>query len=127
MSNIPDIKKLVLKDTAFINMMSNHIYNILIVATHYDSFVLEEDGRIEEQIYDEYASLGLSSPPRFTQVTTAHEALEELHIHRYELVMFMPNMDQNDIFATVCEIKMKHPKIPIIVLTPFSKLSLIHI
>ncbi len=121
MSKIPDIKKLVLKDTAFINMMSNHIYNILIVATHYDSFVLEEDGRIEDQIFNEYASLGLSSPPRFTQVTTSHEALEELRIHRYELVMFMPNMDQHDIFATASDIKKKHPKIPIIVLTPFSK------
>ena len=43
-SRIPDFNRLVLKDTAFENMMSNHIYNILLVATRYDAFILAEDG-----------------------------------------------------------------------------------
>lgn len=121
MSNIPDLKKIVLKDTEFHNMMNNHIYNILIVATRYDSFILEEDGRIEEQIFNEYTSLGLTSPPRFTQVTTSTEALEELKLHHYELIIFMPNMDQKDIFATAIDIKAEFENIPIVVLTPFSR------
>ena len=120
-SRIPDFNRLVLKDTAFENMMSNHIYNILLVATRYDAFILEEDGRIEEQIYNEYTALGLSSPPRFTQVTTSAEALEELKMHRYELIIFMPNLDQQDLLATAIEIKHEFQQIPIVVLTPFSK------
>ena len=99
MSKLPEFNTIVLKDTAFNNMMSNHIYNILIVATRYDSFIMEEDGRIEGQIFDEYTSLGLSSPPRFTQVTTSKEALDELRNHHYDLIIFMPNMDQKDIFS----------------------------
>ena len=121
MSGVPDLNKLVLKDTAFTNLMNNHIYNILLVASRYDSFILEEDGRIEEQIYDEYTSLSLSSPPRFTQVTTEEEALDELSKRHYELIIFMPNMDQHDIFASASEIKSHYEDIPIVVLTPFSK------
>ena len=121
MSGIPDLNKLVLKDTAFTNLMNNHIYNILLVATRYDSFILEEDGRIEEQIYDEYTTLSLSSPPRFTQVTTESEALDELSKRHYELIIFMPNMDRRDIFASASEIKSHYEDIPIVVLTPFSK------
>ncbi len=121
MRELPDLNKLVLKDTAFNNMMSNHIYNILIVATRYDSFIIEEDGRIEGQIFDEYTSLGLSSPPRFTQVTTSKEALDELQARHYELIIFMPNMDHSDIFSTAIEIKNAYKNIPIVVLTPFSR------
>ena len=121
MSGVPNLKKLVLKDTAFTHLMNRHIYNILLVATRYDSFILEEDGRIEEQIYNEYASLSLSSPPRFTQVTTAKEALEELSKRHFDLIIFMPNMDNNDIFAAASDIKAHSSKIPIVVLTPFSK------
>lgn len=121
MSNVPDLKKLVLKDTTFTHLMNRHIYNILLVATRYDSFILEEDGRIEEQIYNEYASLSLSSPPRFTQVTTEKEAFDELGKRHFELIIFMPNMDQKDIFAAASEIKAYYSKIPIVVLTPFSK------
>ena len=121
MSKLPEFNTIVLKDTAFNNMMSNHIYNILIVATRYDSFIMEEDGRIEGQIFDEYTSLGLSSPPRFTQVTTSKEALDELRNHHYDLIIFMPNMDQKDIFSTAMEIKSEYSQIPIVALTPFSR------
>ena len=51
--------KLYLKDTAFQTLMQKRIFNILLVATPYDAFGLEEDGRIEEQVYNEYVSLNL--------------------------------------------------------------------
>ena len=121
MSGVPDINKLVLKDTAFDDLMNRHIYNILLVATHYDSFILEEDGRIEEQIYNEYVALSLTSPPRFTQVSTEEEALEILSRRNFELIILMPNMDHRDIFAAATEIKHRYSHIPIVVLTPFSR------
>ena len=49
-----------LKDTAFWNLMQRRIFNVMLVATPYDAFMLEEDGRLEEQIYFEYTSLNLS-------------------------------------------------------------------
>lgn len=121
MSKIPQLKDLVLRDTPFAELMNKRIYNVLLIATKYDAFMLEDDGRVDEQIFNEYTSLGLRYPPRFTQVTTEEEALKELEDRNFELIIVMPNMDKRDIFAAAKEIKLRYPNIPIVVLTPFSK------
>ena len=121
MSGIPDFKNLVLRDTAFANLMNKRIYNVLLIATKYDAFMLEDDGRVDEQIFNEYTALSLRYPPRFTQVTTEEEAFAELKNRNFELIICMPNMDNRDIFAAAKEIKVHYPEIPIVVLTPFSK------
>lgn len=121
MSGIPDFKNLVFRDTSFANLMNKRIYNVLLIATKYDAFMLEDDGRVDEQIFNEYTSLSLRYPPRFTQVTTEEEALAELKDRNFELIICMPNMDNRDIFAAATEIKVHYPNIPIVVLTPFSK------
>ena len=121
MSGIPNLKDLVFRDTPFANLMNKRIYNVLLIATKYDSFMLEDDGRVDEQIFNEYTSLSLRYPPRFTQVTTEEEALNELKNRNFELIICMPSMDNRDIFAAASEIKVHYPNIPIVVLTPFSK------
>ena len=121
MSGIPNLKDLVFRDTPFANLMNKRIYNVLLIATKYDAFMLEDDGRVDEQIFNEYTSLSLRYPPRFTQVTTEEEALNELSNRNFELIICMPNMDNRDIFAAASEIKVHYPNIPIVVLTPFSK------
>ena len=56
-NNIPqEWNKFYLKDVSFVNLMMRRIYNVLIVANPYDAFMLEDDGRIEEKIYNEYMS-----------------------------------------------------------------------
>ena len=121
MSGIPNLKELVFRDTPFANLMNKRIYNVVLIATKYDAFMLEDDGRVDEQIFNEYTALSLRYPPRFTQVTTEEEALVELASRNFELVICMPNMDNRDIFSVAKEIKVHYPAIPIVVLTPFSK------
>lgn len=121
MSNIPKLKDIVLRDTPFAELMNKRIFNVLLIATKYDAFMLEDDGRVDEQIFNEYTALSLRYPPRFTQVTTEKEALAELADRNFELIIVMPNMDNSDIFAAAKEIKTRYPSIPIVVLTPFSK------
>jgi CheY-like chemotaxis protein len=121
MERVPHIKRPVLKDTSFANLMNKRVLNVLLIATRYDAFMLEDDGRIEEQIFNEYTSLSLRYPPRFTQVTTEKEALEAMAHHPFNLVICMPNMDHSDTFATANHLKSAYPHVPIIVLTPFSK------
>lgn len=121
MSGLPNLKDLVFRDTPFANLMNKRIYNVLLIATKYDAFMLEDDGRVDEQIFNEYTSLSLSYPPRFTQVTTEEEAFAELQSRNFELIICMPNMDNRDIFSVAKEIKVRYPNIPIVVLTPFSK------
>ncbi|MCD7931726.1 MAG: phosphoenolpyruvate synthase [Tannerellaceae bacterium] len=121
MSRIPDFKNLVFRDTSFADLMNKRIYNVLLIASKYDAFMLEDDGRVDEQIFNEYTALSLRYPPRFTQVTTKEEALRELEDRNFELIICMPNMDDRDMFAGAKEIKKHYPSIPIVVLTPFSK------
>lgn len=121
MSKIPDVKDFTFRDTSFANLMNKRIYNVLLLATKYDAFMLEDDGRVDEQVFNEYTSLSLSSPPRFTQVTTEEEALQVLADRNFELIICMPNMDNRDIFQAATEIKSRYPNIPIVVLTPFSR------
>ncbi|PXV63377.1 pyruvate phosphate dikinase-like enzyme [Dysgonomonas alginatilytica] len=121
MQNISDIKRFQFKDTSFASLMNKRIYNILLIATKYDIFILEEDGRVDEQIFDEYTSLNLRYPPRFTQVSTAEDAFNHLRDNHYELVIYMPNMDDSDMFATAREIKRLYSEIPLVVMTAFSK------
>ena len=121
MSDISEFQKEAFKDTSFAKLMQKRVSYVLLIATKYDIFMLEEDGRIEEQIFNEYASLSLQYPPQFTQVTTEKEALKELKKRSFDLIIFMPNMVNHDIFGTAKKIKHDYPSIPIVVLTPFSK------
>lgn len=116
-----DISRFQFRDTSFVKLMNKRIYNVLFIASQYDMFILEDDGRVDEQIFNEYTSLNLRYPPRFTQVSNADQALEELRANRYELIICMPNMDNHEIFAQAKVIKHKFPYIPIVLLTPFSK------
>ena len=72
------LRQLYFKDTQFANLMTKRIFNVLLVANPYDAFMLEDDGRVEEKIYNEYVELGLRYPPTFTQVSTTEEAREVL-------------------------------------------------
>ncbi|MDR2147643.1 MAG: phosphoenolpyruvate synthase [Tannerella sp.] len=121
MGKIQDFRNVAFKDTSFANLMQKRIFDVLLIATKYDAFMLEEDGRVDEQIFNEYTSLSLSYPPRFTQATTEEEALRVLKKKQFELIIFMPNMVDKDIFCTAKTVKKLHPSIPIVVLTPFSK------
>ncbi len=121
MSNIPkEWTKFILKDVTFLNIMTRHIYNVLIVANPYDAFMLEDDGRVEEKIYDEYMTLGLRYPPTFIQVSTTEEAEQVLATTAIDLVICMPGNADNDAFTVARAIKTKFPEIHCIVLTPFS-------
>ena len=109
-----------LKDTSFVNLMARRVFNVLLVANPYDAFMLEDDGRIDEKLFEEYTRLGLRYPPRFTQVSTQEEATQVLQQMRFELVICMPGTDNSDAFDIGRGIKEQFPDTPLVVLTPFS-------
>ena len=77
-------EQLILHDTSFVDLMSRRIFNVLIVANPYDAFMLEDDGRIDEKIFDEYAKLGLRYPPRFFRVATEEEAYDIINRMKFQ-------------------------------------------
>ena len=119
--NALDPKKYYFIDTSFNLLMKRRIYQILLISSTYDSFMLEEDGRIDETIFLEYVSLNLRYPPQFLKVTSEEEAFEVLEDKRIELVISMLNIEKTDTFDLAMRIKRQYPKIPIVVLTPFSR------
>ncbi len=120
-ANIPqEFNNFFLKDVSFVNLMTKRIFNILIVANPYDAFMLEDDGRIDEKLFDEYMELGLRYPPSFTQVSTTEEADHVLQTTDIDLVICMPGNADNDAFAVARDVKKMAPYIPCVVLTPFS-------
>ena len=62
----------------FHSLMKRRIKEILLVSSAYDNFILEEDGRLSDQIYAEFHDLNLRTIPHITRVSSAKEALERL-------------------------------------------------
>lgn len=120
MLNKLKLNQLYFKDTQFVNLMTKRIFNVLLVANPYDAFMLEDDGRIDEKIFNEYMNLSLRYPPRFTQVSTEEDAWVQLDNTMFDLVICMPGTDNSDTFDIGRHIKEKYPTIPLVVLTPFS-------
>ena len=112
--------KFILKDVSFVNLMTRRIYNVLIIANPYDAFMLEDDGRVDEKVFNEYTELGLRYPPSFTQVSTIDEAAAALRATKFDLVICMPGNADNDAFDVARDVKKHFPDIPCVVLTPFS-------
>jgi DNA-binding NarL/FixJ family response regulator len=109
-------------DTSFNLLMQKRISRVLLICSNYDAFMLEEDGRIDEQIFNEYVSLNLRYPPVFIRTNSAEEAFELLQNNAIDLVVSMLSVsDMVGPFNLANSIKEKYPSIPIIVLTPFSR------
>lgn len=108
-------------DTSFHKLMQRRIHKVLLISSSYDAFILEEDGRIEEQIFKEYVSLNLRYPPSFCKVNSGQEALERLKVESFDLIISMLNIGELDIFSLAHTFKNLDPDTPIVVLTHFSR------
>jgi len=118
---ILDIQKYDFNDTSFDLLMQKRIHRVLIICSNYDNYMLEEDGRIDEQIFNEYASLNLRYPPTFVQTDNEEEAFRILNEGNIDLVISMLSLKGTDVFGLAKKIKAKYEKIPIVVLTYFSR------
>jgi CheY-like chemotaxis protein len=106
--NIEDIEGSRIK--SFRKLMRFKVRDILLVASLYDQYLFEEDGRLYELIRQEFQGLNLSHPPEITHVTTAAEAIEvldqegpfdlvitTLHIEDMNAVRFAQRVRENGI------------------------------
>jgi CheY-like chemotaxis protein len=123
---MPDIKDIYAQrsyftDTAFSGLMRKRIYNALLISSVYDAFILEEDGRIEEQIFNEYASLNLRYPPRFLKASSLKKAMKVLNEEHIDLIITMLSLEEDNTYHIAESIKKEYPGIPIVLLAPFSR------
>ncbi|MCF8298886.1 MAG: hypothetical protein K9J13_15160 [Saprospiraceae bacterium] len=116
-----ELNKYFFPDTAFQLLMKRRIHKVLLICSNYDAFLLEEDGRIDEQIFNEYVSLNLRYPPQFIHASNIESAFQKLEEENIDLVITMLSTGDIAPFELSKKIKLNYPIIPIVVLTPFSR------
>ncbi len=109
------------RDTSYQELMKKRIHKVLLLCSRYDAFYLEDDGRIDEKIFDEYTSLNLSQPPEFVVHTNPESSFQKISNEDIDLVIIMYDMGEIDPFQLAKNIKEENPNLPIVVLTPFSR------
>ena len=102
--------------------MQKRVRRILLVCNNYDSFALEEDGRIDVQIAQEYTELNISNPPTIVRAETTREALNRVEEgEEFDLILTMYSTGELDVFDFAQAAKKVLPNCPIVLLSSFSK------
>jgi len=98
----------------FSTLMQRRVREILLVASHYDAFVLEEDGQLTELIFEEYRNLDLNLryAPRFTRATTAAQAIELVRSRPFDLVVTTPRLPDAKIQDLVHQVRQEKASLP---------------
>ena len=94
----------------FANLMLRHVYSVLMICSDYDRFMLEEDGRVEEELYKEYTALGLSSPPKISHASNEDMALLMIDNQQFDLVISMLDLGSDRVEGLAKAIKDKKPE-----------------
>ena len=103
-------------------LMQQRISKILLICSSYDAYILEEDGRLEAQINQEYRDLNLTHTPSFVRVSTTSEALEFLALQDdIDLVISMYNVGEPDVFSFSRMVKEMRPGLLVVLLTHFTR------
>ena len=100
----------------FQDLMPHRIHEILLVASPYDAFILEEDGHLTEQILTEYIGMNFTYAPRVNRVSTGQEALKLMREKKFDLVIVMLRIEDQDPISLGKTIKANYPKKPVVLL-----------
>ncbi len=119
-NSLPNLKSYEFEEVAFNQLMQNRINKILIVCSNYDYYMLEEDGRIDERIFNEYTALNLRYPPSFIHANSAKRALKILNTDKIDLVITWLDIGNYKVFETSKIIKQSFPNVPLAALSHYS-------
>jgi len=95
------------------SLMPFKVNRILLVATLYDAYNLESEGRFFEEVLVGYEDLNLSSFPQITGVSSPQEALISLSQQHYDLVIIMTGIEYKNSFTLGRKIKKHYKYIPV--------------
>ncbi len=100
----------------FENLMPFKVHNILLVSSFYDSFILREDGRLNELLIDQSLDLTPEHVPGITHVSSCAEAAELARTQQFNLIV--SNLTVGDMSAAqlAAEVKQAGLDVPVVVL-----------
>jgi len=102
--------------TGFETLIRFRVRKVLLVASLYDAFTLEEGGRLTELLLSEYRELNLSEAPHLTRATSGVEALELIEAQPFDLVLTMTRIGDMDTIQMAHRAKAMRPDLPVFVL-----------
>ncbi|MBD3402394.1 response regulator [candidate division GN15 bacterium] len=98
--------------------MRHRVHNILLVSSMYDSFILEEDGRLEEGLITEYIDLNLVHMPRMRRASSASKALQLMeHDQGFDLIIATMHLGDMHALEFVRAIRTAGHDVPVVLLT----------
>ena len=100
----------------FENLMPFKVHNILLVSSLYDSFILREDGRLNELLIDESLELNLRRVPGITQVSSCAEAVDLARSQQYNLIVTNLTVGDMNAAQLASEVKRAGLDVPVVVL-----------
>ena len=110
------------RNTHFSSLIKFRIKRILMICSNYDAFIMEEDGKIESQVYKEYVGLNMSNPPTFVWVESAAAARQTLENEPdIDMIICMYNEIDKDIFPLAADLKAEGKQVPFVLLMHYSK------
>ncbi|MDV7186592.1 PEP/pyruvate-binding domain-containing protein [Lutibacter sp. TH_r2] len=117
---LPDLRTYEFEEFEFNQLMQNRIHKVVIVCSNYDYYMLEEDGRIDERLFNEYTSLNLRYPPNFIHANSAKRAIKLMETVKIDLVITWLDVGNYKTFETSKQIKDIFPQVPIAALSYYS-------
>jgi CheY-like chemotaxis protein len=106
------------KHTNFQDLMKHRVNNILLISSLYDSFILAQDGQLQEMIVSEYMELNLSHTPNITRVARGDDALKLLEdTNDINLIITTSNLPDMSSTQFAQKVKEADIKTPIVLLT----------
>ena len=101
----------------FQDLMRHRVDDILLVASPYDSFILEEDGQLNERMLGDFLSLGLRHTPQLTRVSSGAQALERaLEERRPNLIIASLHVGDMNAAELARQVRARGLRIPVVLL-----------
>lgn len=102
----------------FQDLMRFRVRDVLLVSSLYDSFILSEDGRLYEELLNEYIGLNLTHMPGITRVSSGQAAIEMVkELGRFDLIITTMRLDDMHALDFANRIKDAGLKMPVVLLT----------
>ncbi len=104
------------RQLAFESLMQHRVQNVMLVSSLYDSFTVQEDGRLTEALFSDYLQLNLQYRPYIVRVSTAEEALEKLIIKPFDLIISMMRVGEIDVLDFSRRVSEMAPDVPLVLM-----------
>jgi len=95
-------------------LMPFKVKKFLLVASLYDYFMLEEDGRLQDLLLKTYQQWHLGYVPHFVRVSGGENALQRIQQEKFDLIVAVMRLGDMDPFSFGRQVREIDPELPVV-------------